>query len=104
VTDDRLRAALLDVHAHDRPPSFDVTLGAARMRLRRRWLVPALAAATAIGIGILVLRPAFDAPQLAFDGIGMSSTSLRLPLDPLLDVPGEDLLASVPRLDQGALP
>jgi hypothetical protein len=105
VTDDRVRAALRDLHAHDRPPGFDATVAAARARTRRRWLVPALgvAVAAAAVIIFIALRPASE-PELAADGVGMTSTSLRLPTDSLLDVPGADLLASIPRLDQGALP
>lgn len=107
MTDDQLRAALRRAHADDRPPAFDATLAAARAGVARRWLVPALAVATAaIAVGVvgIVLRPAPEAPELALDGVGMSSTSLHLPLDSLLDVPGEDLLASIPSFDQGALP
>ena len=107
MTDDQLRAALRRAHADDRPPAFDATLAAARARVARRWLVPALAVATAVvAVGVLgvMLRPAPEARELALDGVGMRSTSLHLPLDSLLDVPGEDLLASTPSFDQGALP
>ncbi|HEX8109187.1 MAG TPA: hypothetical protein VF516_15745, partial [Kofleriaceae bacterium] len=62
------------------------------------------AAAALVGVAGVVLRPAPGAPELAQGGVGMSSTSLRLPLDSLLAVPGEDLLASTPSFDQGALP
>jgi hypothetical protein len=109
MTDDRLRAALRRAHADDRPPAFEATLAAARARVSRRWLVPALAlalatAAVAAGVVGVVLRSAPGAPEHALDGVGMSSTSLHLPLDSLLDVTGEDLLASTPSFDQGALP
>lgn len=109
MTDDQLRAALRRAHADDRPPAFDATLAAARAGGARRWLVPALAvaiaaAAVAVGVVAVVLRPAPEAPELALDGVGMRSTSLHLPLDSLLDVTGEDLLASTPSFDQGALP
>lgn len=107
MTDDQLRNTLRRAHADDRPPAFEATLAAARARVARRWLVPALATATAavaIGVVVVVLRPAPGAPELALDSVGMSSTSLHLPLDSLLDVPGEDLLASTPSFDQGVLP
>lgn len=107
MTDDQLRDALLHAHADDRPPAFEATLAAARARVAGRWLVPALAAAAAavaVGVIVVLLRPAPGAPELALDGVGMGSTSLHLPLDSLLAVPGEDLLASTPSFDQGALP
>jgi hypothetical protein len=105
MTDDQLRDALRRAHASDRPPAFEATLAAARARVAGRWLVPALAAAAvAVGVVVLVLRPAPEAPELAQGGVGMGSTSLHLPLDSLLAVPGEDLLASTPSFDQGALP
>jgi len=108
MTDDELRAALRLGHADDRPPTFEATLAAAHDRpRRRRWLVPAFGATLAAAIAALVLlrcTPSGAPPAIDLAGIGMASSSLRLPTDSLLDVPDRGLLASTPHLDQGLVP
>jgi hypothetical protein len=109
MTDDDLRAALRASHAGDAPPPFAPTVAAARRRRPyRRLVAPALALATAAMIATLVIvlrhRAPARQPELALDGIGMRTTSLQLPLDSLLDVPGQDLLATTPDLTGGTLP
>lgn len=109
-TDDDLRAALRASHEADAPPAFAPTLAAARRRPRRRVVVPVLALATAAIVATLVLvlhhraPPPPRPPELALDGIGMRTTHLQLPLDSLLAIPGQDLLATTPDLTGGALP
>lgn len=117
MSDDALRAALQAAHDGDAPPPFARTLDNARShdasRSARRRVIPVLALAVA-AILVLVLRrhpdrPALaqrrDAePRVALDGLGMRSTTLRLPTDSLLDIPGQDLLATTPDLTGGTLP
>jgi hypothetical protein len=104
VTDDDLRAALRASHAGDVAPPFARTLAAARPP--RRHVAPLVVLAAAIATLVLVHRRHTPPhrPELALDGIGMRSTTLHLPLDSLLAIPGQDLLATTPDLTRGALP
>lgn len=102
MTDDDLRAQLRALHAEDAAPTFDATV-TARRRSRRGipMLAGALALATAIAVFLVVRRPTKPAPTTA---IGMSTTTLRTPLDALLDVPDQSLLSTTPDLTRGAVP
>jgi hypothetical protein len=119
MSDDDLRAALRASHAGDAPPPFARTLDAARGRdparkrdrarkPRRRRAIPIVVLAGAAAIALLLfLRRHPTEPRrtdLALDGIGMRTTTLHLPLDSLLDIPGQDLLSTTPDLTGGALP
>lgn len=106
MTDDDLHAALRASHADDAPPPFARTLDAARPRRRRAIPILVLAGAAAIAMLVLLRRHHAEPRrrELALDSIGMRSTTLHLPLDSLLDIPGQDLLSTTPDLTGGALP
>ena len=102
MTDDDLRAQLRALHADDAPPTFDATVTATRRRARR--VVPVIVGALAIATAVLlfVRRPTTrPAPPST---IGMTTTTLRTPLDSLLDVPDQTLLSTTPDLTRGAVP
>ena len=105
VTDDDLRAQLRAAHADDAAPAFEDILMAARARHPSRRIVPvlagAIALATAIAVLLFVRRPMKPAPAT---DIGMSTTTLHMPLDSLLDVPDQSLLSTTPDLTRGAVP
>jgi len=107
VTDDDLRGALLRAHEDDQPPAFEATLAAARgVRPKRvaRWVVLGGGAVAAAVIALVMLWPRERRHAVQPDAIGMRTTTLRLPLDSLLEIPDQGLLSSAPDLTRGALP
>ena len=102
MSDEELRARLVEAHRDDAPPSFAELTG--RRRRRRRplplVLVPLVALAALV---ILWRRPPTPTPAIADVHI-----ELHDPLAFLLDPPGADVLDGVPRLgahfDEGELP
>ena len=101
MTDDELRAQLRAAHAADAAPSFDATLARPR-RVRRRIVPVAIGAVAAAAVALFFLVHRTTPPPTS--EIGMSSTTLHLPLDSLLDVPDQSLLSTTPDLTRGAVP
>ncbi len=92
MTDDELRALLRQAHAADAPPPFAAPRARRRLQLRPLLVVAAAAALVAF----IALRPRPPAVAIAV---------WTAPTDFLLDVPGSDLLRTVPRFElKGTLP
>lgn len=109
--DDDIRAAL--ARAHEPGPPFETTLRARAPRGRTAAAVTALALAGAVAV-VVGMRPwrspsSPPAPpdaEVALDlsSPALSSTSLEMPLDSLLEVPALAALGTTPKLVTGGLP
>src|SRR5687768_10609135 len=111
LVDGDLVDALRRAHADEEPPSFVATVAAARSHGARRWapafaLAGAAVAAVAFSFAQPSIEPAVvDAGDARDDGderrveaasAWETSTSLSLPTDFLLEIPGRELLATQP--------
>jgi hypothetical protein len=104
--DDDIRSAL--ARAHEPAPAFAV-VHARQPRRARALAAIAIACMCAVAVAIVVLvhAPAEQQPPpIALDlhSPALSSTTLRTPLDSLLDVPGLAVLDTTPSLVEGGLP
>lgn len=99
--------ALRRAHEGEPVPSFVATLAAARSRHSRRWVGVVALASAAAAVAFALARPIDGTtPSASERGIAtlasssagpyLASTSLTLPSDFLLDVPGQELLGTTP--------
>jgi hypothetical protein len=90
MNDDELRQLLREAHADDAPPAFSPR----RARRRARWM-PAVAVALAMA-AVAIWWAARPRPEVS---VASLEVRVHCPLDFLLDVPGADVLRTVPTFD-----